>query len=859
MKKGFLAVLVAITMLAAMMSPVGVMAEASEVTKTYFDIDFESWTTWETTFDGAKQSDGSSINHDWGGEPYRLVGTEVPDREGIVMKATIPTSGGSSDGYLLRSRMKVVGGHPSNYNNVDVLWNEFSIKYEGGFIGFGTNENDSAYNIISINKNGQLVLGARWGYNEIGGGNHNGGTVVSGGQLELGKWYHVAVAADFTDSNASYGVPTYIWLNGELISDGATIPSIVPGANWAYNKLWFDQAETAGTIAYIDNIKVYETAELDDHVAINITDENPDDYITVENSEIKTPSKATIGDIKAAFSGVNFRFEKDGVEVTDDAESVSGIIAYVYSTDGSAARPYTLSPAEATIPVTVSGGYAGENSGAGLYSMGDNVTIDAGALEGQRFTGWTVVGIELDDSTKSPVTFVMTEGEKSFTANWEAVETYKVDVIDSFAEKSGAGQYYDGQKVIIDAGDRPGYIFDGWVVEGAEIPDTTSKTIEIVMDTVPKKFTAIWKVIPKYKVDVIGSYAEVSGAGEYYEGQTVTINAGDTNRAEFTGWISSGVTLADSSAKTITFEMPANDVSVTAGWYSYSAPSGGGGGGGGGGGSSTASYKVKFETNGGSVVDTVEVKKGETVTPQIPTKEGFSFDGWYLDSKLTKPAPTPYEVTGNVTLYAKWTEKTEGETEDEPSKGDEPAKDDNWLNPFNDVKENSWYYEPIRYMYERQYCEGFGWGQFGPDVNLSRSMLVTILYRIEKQPEVSSASTFADVEDGAWYTDAVVWAAENGIVTGYNANSFAPDDLITREQIATILYRYAQFKGESTDESADISAFDDADLVSSYARSSLGWAVENGYINGRTETTVAPADNATRAEALTVLYRFIKN
>jgi len=292
-----------------------------------------------------------------------------------------------------------------------------------------------------------------------------------------------------------------------------------------------------------------------------------------------------------------------------------------------------------------------------------------------------------------------------------------------------------------------------------------------------------------------------------------------------------------------------NDVSIKAKWYSYSSSSSGGGG---GGGVATSSYKVNFETNGGTAVDKVEATKGKTVTLADSTKEGFVFDGWYLDSEFKQKASNPYEVTGNVTLYAKWAEKTESE------KDDEPEPDDDWLNPFNDVKEGSWYFEPIKYMYEKHYCEGLGWGQFGPDINLSRAMLVTILYRIENEPEVSGGSSFADVEDGLWYADAVTWAAEKGIVTGYNGNSFAPDDLITREQIAAILFRYAQFKAQDVSESADISTFDDFHQVSSYAHEPLGWAVARGYLNGRTETSIAPADYATRAEALTVLYRFIK-
>ncbi|MBO5370018.1 MAG: hypothetical protein J6B23_05005, partial [Clostridia bacterium] len=147
MKKRFLAMLVTIAMLATTMVPLVVLAETPEVTKTYFDIDFENWTNWgDNNFNGAKNSDGSAISHEWGANPWQMASATVADRAGTVMQATIPTSGGGD--YFLRSRMRV--GQPSDYTNVNVLWNEFSIKYEGGFIGFGTNENDHAYSIISV-------------------------------------------------------------------------------------------------------------------------------------------------------------------------------------------------------------------------------------------------------------------------------------------------------------------------------------------------------------------------------------------------------------------------------------------------------------------------------------------------------------------------------------------------------------------------------------------------------------------------------------------------------------------------------------------------------------------------------------
>jgi len=283
MKKRFLAMLIAIAMLATISAPLGVMAGAPEVTVSYYDIDFETWTSWDgSTIVGSTQSDGKAITHAWGGDPYRISGTYDAARGGNVMKGTIPTSGGSSDGYLLRSRMRAAN-QPSNYNGTQILWNEFSIKYEDGFVGFGPNENTNAYNIISVNKDGKLEIGARWGYKEVGESGYVAGTKVPNGQLELGKWYDIKVAADFTDADAgSSGVPTYVWLNGELISSGIRISDIRPGYGWEYTKLWFDQAESTASTVYIDDIKVYETEDFGDL----ITPEDPEDPEEPEDPEI---------------------------------------------------------------------------------------------------------------------------------------------------------------------------------------------------------------------------------------------------------------------------------------------------------------------------------------------------------------------------------------------------------------------------------------------------------------------------------------------------------------------------------------------------------------------------------------------
>ena len=148
--------------------------------------------------------------------------------------------------------------------------------------------------------------------------------------------------------------------------------------------------------------------------------------------------------------------------------------------------------------------------------------------------------------------------------------------------------------------------------------------------------------------------------------------------------------------------------------------------------------------------------------------------------------------------------------------------------------------------------------RFSPDETTTRAMIVTILHRLENEPAASS-SDFTDVADGSYYADAVAWSAANGIVNGVSETSFAPEDSITREQMAAILYRYAQFKGYDISASNDLSGYTDAAQISAYAVTAMQWANAEGLITGNTATTIDPTGNATRAEVATILMRFCEN
>lgn len=304
----------------------------------------------------------------------------------------------------------------------------------------------------------------------------------------------------------------------------------------------------------------------------------------------------------------------------------------------------------------------------------------------------------------------------------------------------------------------------------------------------------------------------------------------------------------DKTAKTVTVQWVAEGDDATtyepitfsvdlSGVAYYQAPSHGGSGSSGG--SASTTYTLTFETNGGNAISKVTKNKGTTIdlAQYAPTKSGATFEGWYADKGLTKKI-TSVKLDANTTVYAKWTEA--------PVSG----------LPFGDVKTADWFYNDVKYVYEKGMMAGTAADVFAPNATTTRAMIVTILYRLEGSPAVTGTSAFVDVPAGQWYTDAVNWAAANQIVKGTSATTFAPNDSITREQMAAILYRYAQYKGYDVTKKADLSEYSDNGQVSAYAKDALAWANAAKLINGVTNTTLAPQGNATRAQVSAILHRF---
>ena len=179
-----------------------------------------------------------------------------------------------------------------------------------------------------------------------------------------------------------------------------------------------------------------------------------------------------------------------------------------------------------------------------------------------------------------------------------------------------------------------------------------------------------------------------------------------------------------------------------------------------------------------------------------------------------------------------------------------------WQNLFKDVTKDDWFFDAVKYASEHQLFKGTSDTAFSPDLAMTRAMLVTVLYRLDGEPKVDTKNIFSDVKDGAWYSDTILWASENKIAAGYGDSLFGPDDNVTREQLAVILYNYAQYKDADVTAGGDLLAFGDASKVSSWAADAMKWAVGKGLISGITKTTLDPKGNATRSQVATILMRY---
>ena len=253
---------------------------------------------------------------------------------------------------------------------------------------------------------------------------------------------------------------------------------------------------------------------------------------------------------------------------------------------------------------------------------------------------------------------------------------------------------------------------------------------------------------------------------------------------------------------------------------------------------------LRFETGGGRDIPSVRRTYNACIdlTKYVPTWRGYTFIGWYSDRSLTNKVSEVY-LTRDLTVYAGW------RVDENPSTGE---------NPFTDVSEKDWFFDDVLFVYDYGLMVGTGKTLFSPHETVTRGMMATILWRMDGNPIPKGKNRFTDVEAGKRYADAITWTAENGIFADYDKDRFKPDDPITREQLAAIFYRYADYKGYDLTVKGNLDKFKDADKITDYAKTAMQWAVGSDLVKGKSGALLDPQDKATRAEIATMLHRFIE-
>ena len=284
--------------------------------------------------------------------------------------------------------------------------------------------------------------------------------------------------------------------------------------------------------------------------------------------------------------------------------------------------------------------------------------------------------------------------------------------------------------------------------------------------------------------------------------------------------------------------------------FSYTKPSSGSSG---GSSSGKTTYKVTTSAvnNGGVNASPSSAEKGAAITITLSPDKGYKLDkltvtdGSGKTVSTVKKSDTVYTFTmpaSAVKVGVSYVKATETPSETK----------------FNDVSANDWFASAVDYVTGKGMMNGTADNTFSPKANTTRGMVVTVLYRLENQPSTSAAS-FTDVASGAYYANAVAWANANGIVSGYGSGKFGPNDKVTREQLAAILYRYAQYKKYNVSGAKSLDGYTDAQSVSSYAVPALQWANAAGVVTGKSGSKLDPKGNATRAEVAAMLMRFCEN
>ncbi len=490
------------------------------------------------------------------------------------------------------------------------------------------------------------------------------------------------------------------------------------------------------------------------------------------------------------------------------------------------------------------------NGNGGSGSMGP-VTVKAGtnyilpecgftAPTDQEFKAWEISGTEY----KVGDTYIVS-GDTEIKALWEnsviTPTTYTVTVGN---DGNGTGTASPstaaaGTTITLTATPKTGYHFKEWEVISGGV---TIKDDKFLMPNDNVEVKAIFeKDAPpaptEFTITVTSGDNGTASAShaKAVVGTEITLTATPNKGYHFKEWqvISGGVTIKDDK-----FTMPSANVEVKAIFEKDT------GGGGGGYNPPVTYYTLRFETGGGSDIPSVQGTYNTYIdlTKYVPTWRGHTFIGWYSERSLMNKVSGVY-LTKDMTVYAGW------RVDENPGTG---------ANPFTDVSEKDWFYGDVMFVYENGLMLGTSKTLFSPYGTATRGMMATILWRMEGSPAPKGKNSFTDVEAGKWYADAITWTAENGIFAGYGKDKFGPDDPITREQLAAIFYRYADYKGYDLTVKGNLDKFKDADKITDYAKTAMQWAVGSSLVKGKSGNLLDPQGTATRAEIAAMLHRFIE-
>ena len=463
----------------------------------------------------------------------------------------------------------------------------------------------------------------------------------------------------------------------------------------------------------------------------------------------------------------------------------------------------------------------------------DAFTLKNPTRPGYTFTGWSGTGLTGEDNLTVTIPKGST-GNRNYTAHW-SLNTYSItyDLNGGTASGNPTSYTVESATITLNQPTKTGYTFTGW--SGTDLTGEDNLTVTIPAgSTGDRSYTAHWS-LNTYSITYDLDGGTASGNPDFYtvESSTITLNPPTRTGYTFIGW--SGTDLSGSDNLTVT--IPTGSIgnrSYTAHW-------------------SLNTYSITYDLDGGTALGNPDFYTVESsaITLNEPTKAGYVFTGWSgtdLVGEDNLTVTIPAGSIGDRRYTAHW----EFDPTIIAALNPTPNVD------FLDVSRTDWFYYDVRYVCENGLMNGTSRNRFSPYGTATRGMLVTILYRMENEPRCFGSAAFSDVKPGAYYEKAVVWASQNNIVSGYTDGTFRPDAPVTREQLASILYRYTRYRGQdvSAAGTTSLTGYGDAQAVSNYALPAMRWACGMGILQGA-NGKLNPNGLATRAQLAAMLHRYL--